>query len=202
MQLDQVTSGLGFAGFVVFSSYVYTVVSKERYQQTTSLVRGSYLAGSVLASLLGTICQVFVINLFAGQLIYSYFEVPLDILFYISCGAYGVCVLLVLFFPHTVERQTVSSLYSMMADSNAPCSHVDNLLALPAKVFHSYSQGTILQLSLWSQVWLMVHHIVLLFWQVPYPCLLLLTSRRCSPRCPGPPGTASSPLWRTHWRRC
>lgn len=139
MIVDQVTSGMGFAGFVVFSSYVYTVVSKERYQQTTSIVRGSYLAGSVFSSLL-------------GQLLYTYFKLPLEILFYISVGVNSVCVLLVVFFPHPVDKQTVSGLYK-------------NIIALPGKVYHSYSQLSILQLSIWSQVVLMTHHIVLLFWQ-------------------------------------
>jgi len=86
-QLDEVVVGAGVACVSVFSAYVYCLVPDRLFPHVTSLVRTSFLLGTVTSSLF-------------GQLIVSTTSLPLISLWYFSFSTSAICLVIALLLPH------------------------------------------------------------------------------------------------------
>ncbi|XP_010904678.1 uncharacterized protein [Elaeis guineensis] len=96
MQIMQITYGFGASTRLVFSSYIFLLVSEEEYQTMTSLTTTISLLSFMLSSELG--------QLLALQ------EAPYDIFFVISLIALGICCSMTFILPKDHSLSSLSSL--------------------------------------------------------------------------------------------
>lgn len=99
MQLMQITYGLGMAGRLVFSPYIFLLVTEEEYQTMTSLTTSVSLLSFMLASELG--------QLLALQ------GIPYEIFLVLSLGGLGICCATTFLFPSDRCLSSFSSLTTL-----------------------------------------------------------------------------------------
>ncbi|XP_008809750.2 thiamine transporter 2-like isoform X2 [Phoenix dactylifera] len=103
MEIMQITYGFGVSARLVFSSYIFLLVSEEEYQTMTSLTTTTSLLSFMLASELG--------QLLAFQ------EASYGIFFVISLIALGICCAVTFLLPKDHSLSSISSLTSSWGQS-------------------------------------------------------------------------------------
>eukprot|EP01112_Ceratiomyxa_fruticulosa_P001979 TRINITY_DN1211_c0_g3_i1.p1 TRINITY_DN1211_c0_g3~~TRINITY_DN1211_c0_g3_i1.p1 ORF type:complete len:458 (-),score=37.04 TRINITY_DN1211_c0_g3_i1:35-1408(-) len=175
IQLQEVAYAFNSAAYIIFTSYIYCV-ERESYQTVTSLVRFSYLVGTVTSALLG---QALLWTPFSKDA--SSTGIGMIVLFYIGLGFSCAAVLWAFStFPSKVQHSSISSQHLIQPNANtdietdtststntqANKSFYTSLRGLLRDMINAYKNPTVLAWSIWWGISLGIHHLALTFWQV------------------------------------